>query len=61
MPHYDAAHRRRSKRTGAERGCWVFIPADELRRAGIDPKGDPPRYRLWGRARGSILLRLYRE
>lgn len=56
---YDDGARRKSVRKGAERGVWIFIPAAELRKAGIDPHGPVPRYRLWGRARGSVLLRLY--
>lgn len=57
----DAARRRRSKREGRERGCWIYIPAQELLRAGIDPTGPPPFYRTWGARRGSVLLRLYRD
>lgn len=58
---YDEAARRQSKRTGREKGCWVYIPADELVKAGVDPAGPAPFYRTWGSRRGSLLLRLYRE
>lgn len=58
---YDAFRRRRSKRQQRERGCWIYIPAEELLKAGISPAGPPPAYRLWGRQRGSLLVRLYRE
>lgn len=58
---YDAGRRRRSVRRGREGGCWVYIPADELRAAGYRPGEDRPWYRLWGRGRGSVLIRLYRE
>lgn len=61
MGRYDAARRRRSVRRGRERGCWVYIPAEELRKAGI---GDAlPWYRTWGSAvRGArVTVNLYRE
>jgi hypothetical protein len=40
----------------------VFIPAAELRKAGIDPHGPAPEYKLWGNAdRGaSVFVKLYR-
>lgn len=53
--------RRRAQRRGRERGCWVFVPAEELGKAGVDPAGDPPFYRTWGSPRGSVMVRLYRE
>lgn len=58
---YDAARRRRSVRRGRERGCWVYIPAEELEKAGIDPGGPAPLYRTWGTSRGGSFLRFYRE
>jgi hypothetical protein len=58
---YDAVARRQSKRTGRERGCWLYVPADELEKAGIDPHGPAPFYRTWGSPRGSVMVRLYRE
>ena len=58
---YDEQERRQSLRRGKERGVWVFIPAAELRKAGVDPQDGPPRYRVWGRGRGSVLVRLYRK
>lgn len=57
---YDHARRRRAKRSGRERGCWTYIPAEELRAAGFDPDGPLPWYRVWGSKRG-VVLRLYRE
>lgn len=57
---YDPARRRRAKRTGRERGCWLYVPAEELERAGIDPTGPPPWYRVWGRSR-SVLVGLYAD
>lgn len=58
-PQYDGQERRRAVRGGRQRGCSIYIAADELRRAGIDPSGPPPFYRVWGRQRGSVLVRLY--
>lgn len=58
---YDEGALRRSKRTGRERGAWVYVPAAELEAAGIDPSGPPPLYRVWGRPRGSVMLRLYKQ
>jgi hypothetical protein len=58
---HDYAKRRRSVRKGRERGCWVYIVADELAKAGIRSFEPPPFYRVWGSPRGSVLVRLYRE
>jgi hypothetical protein len=58
---YDHAARRRSQRRGRERGCSVYIPEDELRKAGFDPADPPPYFRVWGSPRGSVLVRFYRE
>lgn len=60
LTRYDPTGTRAAVRKGRERGVWVFVPAVELVKAGIDPMGPPPRYRTWGRARGSVLLRLYK-
>lgn len=60
MPQYDPARRRRCVRKGRERGVWVFVPAEELRNAGFDPKDDPPFYRVWSRKRAA-LIQLYKE
>lgn len=58
---YDPAARRRSKRTGREKGCWLYVPADELVAARIDPDGPPPFYRVWGSSRGGLFVRFYKE
>jgi hypothetical protein len=57
---YDKTRRRRSRRSGRETGCWVYVPGEELRAAGFEPGGQLPWYRVWGSARG-VTLRLYRE
>lgn len=58
---HDEGQRRQSQRSGRERGCWVYVPAVELVRAGVDLDGPPPLYRTWGARRGSVLVRLYRD
>ena len=58
---YDEAERRRSYRKGRERGVWVYVPAAELQRSGIALDEPPPFYRMWGTARGGLMLRFYRE
>jgi hypothetical protein len=60
MPGYDSAYRRRAVRKGRERGCWVYIPAEELHAAGIGPGLPPPHYRLWSQEK-VVLVRFYRE
>lgn len=57
---YDHARRRRTKRGGREKGCWIYIAAEELERVGFEPGGVLPWYRVWGTARG-LVIRLYRE
>jgi hypothetical protein len=58
---YDHAKRRQSIRRGREKGCSIYIAADELERAGFDPDGPPPFYRVWGSSRGGLFVRLYKE
>lgn len=58
---HDPMQRRRALRKQRERGCSIYIPADELLKAGIDPGGPAPFYRTWGYRRGSVIVRLYRE
>lgn len=58
-PQYDYARRRRATRTGRQKGCYIYVPADELVKAGIDPDGPPPEYRLWGTRGGGLMGRLY--
>lgn len=58
---YDSGARRRAVRKGRERGCWVFVPAAELEKAGVNPADDPPFYRTWGTKSGGVMVRLYRQ
>jgi hypothetical protein len=70
MSSYDAARRKRAKRSGRETGCWAYISAEELERSGIDPEqvgvGNPaPFYRVRGFKRSrngcTAIVSLYRE
>lgn len=56
---YDSGAMRKSVRYGRETGIRLFIPAAELRKAGIDPHGDPPRYKVWGTSGGGAMIRFY--
>lgn len=58
---YDSGARRRGVRKGRERGCWVYVPAEELVKAGLAPGDPPPFYRTWGTRSGGVLVRLYRK
>jgi hypothetical protein len=63
MPQYDHAERRRAVRKGREKGCWVYIPQEELQHCG-EPfaNGEPPFYRTWGApGRGRVMVSLYTE
>lgn len=62
-PHgrYDSQARRQAVRRGRERGCWLYVPAEELEKAGVDVTGPPPLYRTWGTSRGGVFARLYKE
>jgi hypothetical protein len=68
MGQYDQAKRRKGIRRGRERGCWVYVPAEELEGAGLDPSSDePPYYRLYSRRRkagsapGGSMIQWFRE
>lgn len=58
---HDQGARRRSKRKGRERGCWVYIPGEQLERAGVDPRDVPPWYRTWDGRKRTVLVQLYTE
>lgn len=65
MSSYDAARRKRAKRSGRESGCWAYIPGEELERAGLDPKAATPFYTVRGFQRSrnghTAIVSLYRE
>jgi hypothetical protein len=56
---YDSAERRAATRAGRQRGCSIYIAAEELEKAGWDSQGPPPFYRVWGSSRGGLFVRLY--
>jgi hypothetical protein len=61
---YDKAERKQSTRKQREKGCTIYITAEELKAAGFDPDGPPPFYRIHGHKRsrnaGSVIVSLYR-
>lgn len=59
---YDPQKRRRAQRHGKRKAIRIEITAAELRKAGIDPDGPAPEYRVWGTAkgRGGVFVRLYK-
>jgi len=57
---YDALKRRASIRRGRERGCWLYVPMEELLKTGVDVTDAPPHYRVWGGARGRLVVQLYK-
>lgn len=57
---HDHAMRRAAKRSGRERGCWVYVPAVQLERAGYGGDTPTPFYRVWGSTRGRLVIQLYR-
>jgi len=58
---HDPGFRRKAQRSGREKGCWVYIPAELLQVAGYDLAGPAPHYRLWGGSRGRLVVTLYPE
>lgn len=58
---YDSRARRKSKRAGRERGCWVYIAAEELERAGWSKDEPAPLYTVRVYRRGTALVNLFRS
>lgn len=56
---HDAALRRKASRKGRERGCSLYIAAEELAAAGIDLDGPPPLYRVWPSRKRTLMIQLY--
>jgi hypothetical protein len=57
---HDAAARRKAQRRGRERGCWVYISAEQLARGDLASDAFVPWYRIWGGPRGRYIVTLYR-
>lgn len=58
---HDQAQRRRAKRGGRETGCWIYIPGEQLERAGFVRENPPPYYRTWDGRKHTVLVQLYAE
>jgi len=58
---HDPGLRRKATRAQRQRGCFIYLPAEVLKAAGVDPEGPAPYYRTWAGRKGSVVLRLYRE
>jgi hypothetical protein len=48
----DHAARKRALRAGRQRGCSIYIDAESLEQAGINPSGPVPWYRVVGIGKG---------
>lgn len=60
MGRADVAALKRGQRRGRERGCWVYIAAEQLEEMGLDPTGPAPSYRVWGaQGRPRAVVNLY--
>ena len=53
---YDPMARRASVRKGRERGCWVYIPREELDKTRLASVDAPPFYRTVGRKDGATVV-----
>ena len=60
VTRYDKARARKAQRYGKEKGVRVYLAAEELIAAGIDPDGPAPTYRVWPGRSGGVTLRLYK-
>jgi len=61
MPAHDQALRRRTLRRGREKGCWLYVSAEDLARLGFAPGEPAPFYRVWAGRAGGLTVRLYRQ
>lgn len=57
----DTAARKRGTRGGRQKGCYIYIPAEQLTQAGFDPHGELPWYRVTCTRHGTVLVNLYHE
>lgn len=55
---HDAAQWRKASRKGRERGCSLFVAAEELARAGIDPYEAPPAFKVYPGRKRTLLVQL---
>lgn len=57
----DRAQRIRGVRRPRCKGIDIYIDSVALERAGIDPNGPVPYYRVWGAPGGRVVVNLYPE
>ena len=55
---YDYAARKKARRSGREKGCHVYIPAEVIGKLANEPD---LWYTLGGGARGRVIVTLHRE
>jgi len=58
---HDPQQRRKATRGGRQKGCYVYIAAEQLERGGYDPSGPAPWYTISGGERGRYVVTLYTE
>lgn len=58
---HDPARRRKAQRSGRQKGCWVYIPAESMPGRFKAEPDSVPFYRVWGGPTDSLVVRLYRE
>lgn len=58
VTRHDPARARKAQRYGKQRGVRIEIAAEELEKAGIDPHGAAPTYKVWA-GDGSVFVRFY--
>lgn len=57
----DHGERVRATRSGRMRGCYIYIDAESLRKAGLDPEATPPFYRVWAGRGGRFVVSTYSD
>jgi hypothetical protein len=59
---YDPMRWRRTVSRGRERGCWVYVPAEELAKTSLGAERPPELYRVAGRLGGrTVVVQFDRE
>jgi hypothetical protein len=58
----DIGARKRATRSGRRKGCYIYIPWEQLQEAGFEPNEPAPWFRIWAsRGRPRFVVNLYRE
>ncbi len=58
VTRHDPHRARKAQRHGKQRGVRIEIAAEELLKAGIDPYGPAPTFKVWP-GDGSVFVRFY--